>query len=764
MREGVSKRACAAAAALLLAGCGGGGGGGAGGPGGPAAVVTGLVVVQDEVARRDPRALGAPPESWSDQAGGARRRAALAHADWSIAGGPAGTTAADGTFQIGGLAPGRHALRITRSLAGDLVTATLPFAVGDQGTASVLVEIAWGETRSSSRFTHDGREVEEVFAPHDVHVVLEDGRIVELGDGTRVWEDPDRDGDFDRCTVVREAATCVVVEIEALQAAAPERLRVGERAYAHAALLLDDGSVLDVTSLARWRSANAAVASVDAFGEIAPLAPGSTEIEARLGDLGSGPMTLEVVARPPLRRIEVQNADCYYPAGLAGRDEPSLDARPPSPEDGIWAPVCRQVVEVGGGLRFVALGELEDETYDDLSEEVEWLVEPADLGSVDAGTFTGARAGTGQLRARLGEVASEATTVPVVDEPTLQAIYVYAEDGGVGLPIPGAVSPGDPADAADVLPCPSSGCSFQLAVLRGDDLPLRANGEYDTGLWRDLTGEVRWASSAEAVATVAASGVVSAHAAGDTAVTASLGEVTSSPLGVRVVDQATLQQLWIQQQGERVVARGEQRFFTATGSYDLGFGRDVTTEAAWRTSDASIARFDEPGVLTAVAAGDVAVWAELDGVASEPASLEVFETGELDYCDPASVNRATWSDGYNRVVLESDCARYTQPDVVALRFTVTESSSPGGIFDPCLDLYVYQGDVRVRTIREEGCGDPFLPDGAPGLDQEVLKYQLRAFWDLKDESGLPAPAGTYQIHGRFYLYYDPVVTLTVTID
>jgi hypothetical protein len=41
---------------------------------------------------------------------------------------------------------------------------------------------------------------------------------------------------------------------------------------------------------------------------------------------------------------------------------------------------------------------------------------------------------------------------------------------------------------------------------------------------------------------------------------------------------------------------------------------------------------------------------------------------------------------------------------------------------------------------------------APGRDQEAVKYQLRAFWDLKDGSGNPVPAGTYTIYGRFDLY------------
>ena len=144
--------------------------------------------------------------------------------------------------------------------------------------------------------------------------------------------------------------------------------------------------------------------------------------------------------------------------------------------------------------------------------------------------------------------------------------------------------------------------------------------------------------------------------------------------------------------------------------------------------------------------------------------LEVFAQSGLDFCDPDNINRGTWTDGFNRVYLESDCASYSLPGVVNLRFSVTEVERPGGIFDPCLDLYAFRDGVPVRTIREEGCGDPFLPAGAPEFDDAALRYQLQAFWDLKDDAGVAVPPGTYEIKGRFYLYYDPVVSLQVTVQ
>jgi hypothetical protein len=183
-----------------------------------------------------------------------------------------------------------------------------------------------------------------------------------------------------------------------------------------------------------------------------------------------------------------------------------------------------------------------------------------------------------------------------------------------------------------------------------------------------------------------------------------------------------------------------------------------------------VARFDSPGVLTGVGAGLTEVWAELrsstngDVIQSARTVIEGFETSELEYCDAANVNRGLWSDDFNRVVLESDCAEYTPPDVVTIRYTVTETQPHGGIFDPCLDLSILRGTETVRVLREEGCGDPFLAAGAPQRDEDtVLKYQLRAFWDLKDESGATVPPGTYTVFGRFYLYYDPIVSIDVEV-
>ena len=151
-----------------------------------------------------------------------------------------------------------------------------------------------------------------------------------------------------------------------------------------------------------------------------------------------------------------------------------------------------------------------------------------------------------------------------------------------------------------------------------------------------------------------------------------------------------------------MLGKGGEAFFRAHGYYDIGLDKDLTTRATWHSNDQSIGGFDTPGVFTGRAAGTVEIWAQVDGLDSDRLTIEVFETSELAYCDAAPVNRGVWSDEFNRVVLVSNCAEYASSNVVALRYTVEQRCKPRfGIFDPCLDLYVYQGDTRVRTIRED---------------------------------------------------------------
>ncbi|MEO8602943.1 MAG: hypothetical protein ABI629_10230 [bacterium] len=558
-----------------------------------------------------------------------------------------------------------------------------------------------------------------------------------------------------------QASACIApcaggepIDILQLTVFAPERLVVGRESGASASLVLSDGSGVDVTWLATWGSSAPAVVSVDSWGRLSPVAAGTAELSAALLGVTSAARPVTVVERPALSEIIVQNASCTYPP-----DDPrAADGAPPAPGDAAFlpSPWCSQVLRIGATAQLSALGRYEDGSYEDLTNAVAWSVAPAAVGAVADGRFTAAQVGDASLSAALAGIESNVLTLKVVDQPTIVDLSVYPSQWANQYLDGGPVR----ADGSICFEC-----GYFITLLRGDTVKFSATAHYDTGEWEDVTARVTWTSSDRAVLAIDDAGSGSAVGGGDASVTATLGAVTSSPLNLRVVNQATLQSLFIYQDGgDRVVGVGGQAVFHAVGYYDVGFERDVTGQAVWRSSDPSLAAFATPGVLSGLAAGDVTVWAELGDQLSAPLGFEVFAQSELDYCDVAHVNRGEWSDDFNRVTLESDCATYTVPDVVALRFTVTETQRPGGIFNPCLDLDAYRGETLVRAIRAEGCGDPFVaPEGA-ARDDAVLKYQLKAFWDLKDDRGAPVAPGAYTIRGRFYLYYDPVVSLDITVD
>jgi len=818
-----ASRGFAALLAACVVGCGGGGGSGA--PSGPAPTeteVSGLLVLHSSVQTGAGEELGTPPVGWAPAPDRAAFDRALSNADWQLDGqsGVRGTTTDDGRFVIKDLDPGRYTLTVTRTLDGNLVPVTVPVVVGDDGGGSVVTEIAWGLVRTTVDYTRDGVARREIHGPNGTRVVLVNGRIAELGAPGRLLQDPDGDGRFDggscapqvwacgedrtcgpdaacncvascpdcrdcgppvctlpdqgtvyrcgddgscanpgdRCVCVASCPVCDdcsrqvcvpgcgPVEISSITiTGGPRQLFVGQQAQATAAAVLSDGSRIDVTHLATWVSSADTVATVDSWGTVTGVGQGTTELSATLAGFTSQGWPVTVGARPAARRVWIENRACVY---WLGRPEPFIDILP--------GPDCRQVILVGGQIPFVALAEFDGGTIQDVTAEAQWQVEPAAIGEMSNGVFTGKQVGTAQLTARLGAVTSDAKEIRIVAERSVLNLSIY--------PVNWYFPPGLPAPAADARPVPCADCAPVVTILAGDTMHFRATAEYDTGEWEDVTERVTWRSAPATVASIDARGLLTAVAAGDAAVQATLDGVTSPTADVRIVATAGLEVLTIFQEGtERVVAKGDRRYFRATGFYDVGLNRDVTAEATWKTSDGAIAAFSAPGELTAKAAGTVRVWAELAGVQSDPLSVEVYETSALEYCDPNRVHHTTWTDAFNRVVLESDCATYTAPDVATLRYTVTEVVPHGGIFAPCLDLYVYRGQTRVRTLREQGCGDPFLPGAAPGRDEEVLKYQLRAFWDLKDDSGATVTPGRYTIHGRFYLYYDPVVSLDVVV-
>ncbi|MGH7290533.1 MAG: Ig-like domain-containing protein, partial [Myxococcota bacterium] len=443
----------------------------------------------------------------------------------------------------------------------------------------------------------------------------------------------------------------------------PSRLVVGQSSGAGAVAQFSDGSAVDVTWLATWTSSAPAVATIDSWGAVAPLSPGATDFTAEFGPVTSPVLHLEVVERPTLQRIYLQNSSCYY-YDYPRPGDAEAPTGPPIGANDIFLPPpdCQRIVRIGKTLQFQAIGEFDTGYYDDITDEVEWRLEPAGVGTVVLGEFTAVAAGATQLRAVLGAVQSDALDIRVVSQPTVVGLSIYASQLNYYAADGGPLRPG-----SDV---PCFECGYFITLLRGDTSQLAATAHYDTGEWEDVSDRVTWRTSDGAVATVDATGKLTAAGAGDGLIDAQLGTVTSTGITVRVVNEATLQSLAIYMDGQdRAIGVGEQAVFHAIGYYDIGFQRDLTDAVTWQSSDTAVGGFDVPGTFSGRAAGSVAITAVLGEQESSSLPIEVYATSDLAYCDPAEVNRGIWSDDFNRVTLESDCADYTLPDVVELRFT-----------------------------------------------------------------------------------------------
>jgi len=801
------------------------------------AAVSGLVVVRGDFRASPGDALGAPPAEWMSRPGSASFDRALSFAAWRVDGSQKleGATNADGSFSITGLSPGSYRLELSKTVNGNLLGAIVPFHVGDDGRADLVIEVAQGQVRWSNVYCDDDAVVRETSSPNGSRLVTRDGVIVEIGAPGRAYVDDDGDGTFtptdcsgappvwlcndapacgegrlcsclascpgcedcptrvcvppsasgssqlhrctqdspcgpnEKCVCISSCPacddcagsacvpTCSPANIAGIELYGPSSMYVGRTGYMNALARLSDGWSIDVTYLVDWDTSDKSIVAVDAWGSLSAGSVGSATITAKLDELRSNAWPIEVAARPALRNIYLQNVSCQYPYGMPEAGPDGTIPRP-LPPDVILPPDCRQVVRVGGTIQFFVLGQFDEGYYEDITSQVTWELDPATVGGVTNGLFKGLEVGTASLRARLGEIASDSTTIKVVEHPSVVALQIYP------LAVVSRLGPPPPSMGNSDAPIPCYDCGYTVTILKNDRLPFQATAAYDTGDWEDVTARVTWSSANTPIASIDTAGVVTGTASGDTTISATLDEISSNSVVVRVVESATLVSLSIYQETlDRVVAKGDQVSFKALGYYDIGFEREATNEVVWKSSNETIGGFDRPGVFVGRSAGNVEVWAEQGEVESNHLPLEVFQTSTLGYCDDNNVNRGEWSDAFNHVVLETDCAVYSHPDVATLRFSVTEREHPGGLFDPCLDLYVFRGNRKVRTIREEGCGEPFLPPSSPGYDEAQVRYQTLAFWDLKDDRGAPVPPGTYTIHGRFYLYYDPVISLKVVV-
>lgn len=145
------------------------------------------------------------------------------------------------------------------------------------------------------------------------------------------------------------------------------------------------------------------------------------------------------------------------------------------------------------------------------------------------------------------------------------------------------------------------------SVAAGLTSQFTATGNYSNSTTQDLTATATWSSSNTAVATIAAGGLAKGLVANASPVTITATMGTVSGAGSLTVTAAILQSVAVTPANDTVPI-GTITPFTATGTYSDNSTQDLTSTAAWTSSNTAQASITSPGgVVTALALTNTAI-------------------------------------------------------------------------------------------------------------------------------------------------------------
>lgn len=150
-------------------------------------------------------------------------------------------------------------------------------------------------------------------------------------------------------------------------------------------------------------------------------------------------------------------------------------------------------------------------------------------------------------------------------------------------------------------------------------LQFKATGFNTDGTTVDLTTSVTWTSSSGSIAAIDTNGKATAVSAGQTDITATLGEISVKT--VLNVSSAVLTSIAVTPAAQKLAVATSQPF-KALGTFSDNSQQDITAQVAWSSSTPGVATITQDGIATAVAAGLTTITAALESI-SGTTTLEV---------------------------------------------------------------------------------------------------------------------------------------------
>src|SRR5438874_4956331 len=230
----------------------------------------------------------------------------------------------------------------------------------------------------------------------------------------------------------------------------------------------------------------------------------------------------------------------------------------------------------GTTQQFTATGSYSDGSTQDLTNGVSWSSSNMSVATITSGGLAnGGAQGTSQISASSGVTGSTTLTV--------------APAALVSI----AVTPASPS------------------IPKGTTQQFTATGTYSDGSTQDLTGSATWVSANTAVATITAGGLATGAAQGTSQISASSAGLTG--ITTLTVAPATPVSIAVTP-ANPAIAKGTTQQFTATGTYSNGRAQDMTSSAAWMSSNPAVATITAGGLASGAAPGTSQISASLGGV------------------------------------------------------------------------------------------------------------------------------------------------------
>ena len=383
--------------------------------------------------------------------------------------------------------------------------------------------------------------------------------------------------------------------------------------------IYSNDTTADITNKVSWSSSDTNVATINDSGILSAKNSGSSNIVASLSGISSNiqPVT---VTNASLISLNITTTNASFAKGFKSQ--------------------------------IVAKGIFSDSTTQDLTTQVSWNSSDTNIASIDNnGIVTGLLAGSTNINASFGSVISNQLPITITNA-TLTAIRLTTQGSN-----------------------PSS-------FAAGYSSQLQAIGIFSDNTTHDLTEQhVTWSSSNSDIVLVDAAGNATGIKAGNAAITATYGDISSNQLTLNITD-ADLVSITLNTTAINIPL-GFTAQLTATGTFSDHTTHDITTQVAWISTDPSVANVDSNGLVSADSEGSANISAELfGGISSTPTPINVADA--------------------KLVSIQLTSAYSTIAKGTATQLTATGTFDNGNTFDITQDVALVSSNPASVSISNSG--------------------------------------------------------------